>query len=270
LEYLRKIALVSDTHVGSRYAIFPEGFYGKEGNLLSAAMNDGQKTLNKYWYDYVEKCDELDVDTVFLVGDMIQGVNRKDFGQYILTGDMDEQVDACTELLKPLCKDRKVGVWSGTRYHESIDYRVHKALAEKLEGIASESRFFGNLAVLKLTPSSRIANVAHGSGTNLIYIETALAKEGFFLKQAEALFKTPKTDILIRGHLHRFVYIHENNMHFVSLPCFQAYIPWATKLYGRYVPDIGGCVLLIDDKNRIKIWHYLYDTVHISDSLVEY
>jgi len=69
-------------HVGSRHALFPDEFYSHlEGNYLG--LNDGQKTLLKYWEDFVKKCGELNVDTVILDGDIIHSTNYKEFVEWI-------------------------------------------------------------------------------------------------------------------------------------------------------------------------------------------
>jgi len=260
--YHRVIALISDLHVGGRYAVFPEDFYSKECGNLSALMNPGQRQLFAYWKMFLKVCNRLKADSVFLVGDAISGFNPKSHGLYMMTTDLDEQIYAAAELLKPLVKNRKFYIWQGTSYHESREVEISRTIAEILGGTA-----MGSISVIVPKPSKRAINVAHVSTLATIYPETVLGRDMMMFKEAEALQKISPVDIIIRGHRHQFIYIHKNRIHYVQLPCWQAFVPYerAIRWYPRYQPDLGGAVLLIDTKDRIRIWHYLYPPVHIAD-----
>jgi len=265
-EYKRIVAFISDLHVGSRFAVFPKGFHGKEGSNISRSMNQGQRDLLKYFKNFTRKCDELKVDTIFIVGDVVAGTNPKEQGLFMMTSDLDEQVDASVKLLEPLCEGRKVGVWSGTQYHESRDYRIHGTIARALGG-----EFFGNIANIKLIPSNKVVNITHPASSALVYPETPMSRDMLFFKEAEALGKIPKVDVIVRGHRHMFCHIHKNAIHYIHLPCWQSFVPYegALKNYSRWQPDLGGVILLIDMEDRARVFHYLYPNVHIVDRVVE-
>ena len=116
-EYVRSVAMVADMHVGSRFGLCPAKYETSTGDTISHAMNTGQKQLLTYWNDYVAKMRSFNIDTVFLVGDVFAGVNFKESGLYLMTTDLNEQLEMACELLKPLVKNTKVCVWSGTPYH---------------------------------------------------------------------------------------------------------------------------------------------------------
>jgi len=265
-KYKRVIALLSDVHIGSRYAVFPDNYITEDGDKLSNARNAGQLKLLKCWKDFSTICDKFKVDSIFLVGDITAGMNPKELGMYMMTTDLDEQVDASVLLLKPLCENRKVGVWSGTTYHESLatNVKIHKRMAELLDG-----RYMGNLSNVRLTPSRKIANITHKSTGAVIYPETVMGRDMMLFKEAEALGLIPKIHVIIRGHRHKWNYIHKVDQHYIQLPCWQAFIPWKgiTRWYPRMQPDIGGALLLIDSKDRIRVWHFLYAPVHIADQV---
>jgi len=265
-DYVRIVALVSDLHVMSRFGLCPEGFIATDGSPLSEAMNSGQRRLLGYWKDFVKTMrNGLRIDSVFIVGDVCAGVNPKESGRWMMTSDLDEQVEASLKLLEPLCKNKKVGVWSGSAYHESRDCRVHKFIAESLGG-----KFFGAIANVQLEPSDRVVNVAHRTTEAMVYPETSLSRDIMFLKEAEALGKLCKTHAIIRGHRHSYVEIHKHDLHYISLPCWQAFVPYeqAIRWYFKYQPDIGGAVMMVDDKGRLRFWHWLYPTPHMIDEVV--
>jgi len=264
-DYERIVALISDLHVGSRYGLCPEDFVAEDGTRISSSMNDGQRKLLSYWYDYINKMNDLQVDSVFILGDVCAGANPKESGRFMLTPDIDEQVQMAIKLLTPLCEDRKVAVWSGTAYHESKEVRVHKFIAEALNG-----QFLGAIANVQLEPTDRVVNVAHRSTEAMIYPETALGRDMMFQKEAEALGKLFKTHAIIRGHYHRYVEVHKWDLHYISLPCWQAFTPYeqAVKWYFKFQPDIGGGVMFVDIEGRLRFWHFLYDVPHIADEVV--
>jgi len=270
-EYKRVVALISDLHVGSRFALWPEDYTSPfDKSNISAMMNPGQKRILSYWKDFVKTCIDFKVDSIFLVGDATAGYNPKEHGMYMMTTDIEEQVEATVRLLEPLCKGRKLAVWRGTPYHESLatNIKIHKAIAERLDGT-----YFDAVANLKLTPSKRVANVAHKSTGAVMYPETAMGRDMLTLKEAEALGYLPtKIDVIIRAHRHKWCHIHKRGVHFIQLPCWQAFIPWygAVRWYTRMQPDLGGAIMLIDSKDRIRVFHFLYPAVHIADRTLKF
>jgi len=271
VKFKRVVAFVADTHVGSRYAIFPPDVISKEGNDLSAMRNAGQVKLYEYWQEWEKICDAWGVDTVILLGDIIQGNNPAGRGIGTITTDLDEQKDAAVTLLSKICKNRIVHCLSGTPYHESIDTRIHYDLAKELgETVAKEWHFHGLLANIKLRGTNRILNLAHGVSGASIYRTTLMDREALFEAAAYGLGDLDfLPDVVVRAHWHRFIHIHLPNQHILQLPCWCAWFPYkgTLRLYGRLQPHIGGVILFIDDYDRITIHHYLFKPPRIADYL---
>lgn len=264
IDIKRSLAIISDTHVGSRCSLFPDKYVGSEGNVIKP--NEGQLEIYKYWkYFFNEVCNRLRVDTIIHLGDALHGLNRKEAGEGLLLPTLQDQCDCFIQLIRPYLKGRKFLVVSGSGYHESLDFKVHKTIAERLNGI-----FCGYVADIKLKNTNRTINIAHSSGYPQIYVSTVLDREGFFLKVAEASGKIGKVDILVRGHIHIFEHIHLSTQHLVSTPCWTTFSgnPLTTKLYGRKQPDIGGIVIMIDKYDRITIHHYLMDRIPRIDNVL--
>jgi len=263
--FKRVIALISDTHVGSKYALFPDSYIDEDtGNEYRA--NAGQKQIYGYWQNFCQVCDELKVDTVIHLGDALHGTNRKEFGKNLITSELPIQEDVAVVLLKQIVKDRKFFIISGSGYHQSLDSKVHKSIAKREE---LKGTFLGALANLRLKPSNRIMNITHGVSSAAIYRTTIMDRDGMFFLQAQASGKLPKVDIAVHGHWHSFIYIHTAQHHLIQLPCWMGWEPSRPylKYYGKMQPDIGGVILMIDDKDRILVWHYLYPLPHISDMI---
>jgi len=273
----RSIALISDTHTLSDYALVPrESLYaskfGDDGRLLNPpeALSKGQLQIQGHWYDkFLPTCDEFHVDTVIHFGDATQGSNPKEGGIDCLTPDIDYQIDAAEELMKPLVAGRIYHQFSGTKYHEALQVRIHRELTRRLKSVCKTAYFQGKFANIAFKGTNKVMNCAHAATSALIYPATVIDRELTFLKMAVAEGRVPQADYLVRGHLHRYIHIDYPDIHGIQLPGWMAWYPLGDKvrLYGRTQPDIGGLILLIDKQNRTILLHFLYRTPNIIDFL---
>lgn len=259
----RSIAFISDLHLFSRYALFPSKYVTKTGMVFQGGQ--GQQKLWAAWEDFKSECDDQHVDTVVVVGDAVHGQNPIERGINLVSSDMDEQVDIGVYTLGPIAKGRKLYMFAGSGYHRStVGHTPEKDICDRLGG-----KWMGAIANMSFRPSKRVFNVAHGESAAYVYREMLMGREGMFLRESMALGKIPKIDVFVRGHWHRFIYIHELKMHMVQLPAWMAYEPSKPylKSYGKMQPDTGGVIIQLDDEDRVRVWHYLYDTPRIVDRL---
>lgn len=258
----RVIAFLSDLHIFSRYALFPpEGYTTVEGMTINPS--EGQEDLWGCYAEFCNICATEKVDTIVTAGDILHGQNPIERGTMLVSPNMDEQVEMAVKVLRPLVQDRKLYMISGSGYHRStVGHNPEKDVCDRLGG-----EWWGPLANAKFEPSEKIFNIAHGESAAYIYREMLMGREAMFQKWAQALGKIPKIDVVVRGHGHHFIYIHENDQHMIQLPCWMAYEPSRPylKSYGKMQPDIGAVIVFIDDADRIRVWHYLYDCPHIVD-----
>ncbi len=261
--FVRRMAAVSDQHLLSQVAMCPPGLTNELG--VEFNRHAGQIQLWNYWEDFNDKCDELEVDTVFVVGDVIHGQNPIERGVGLMSTNLDVQISAGVLAMQRICKDRK-SLWiSGSKYHISaIGHNSEKDVCDRLGGT-----WLGQVANIKIDPTEKIINVSHGGSGAFVYRETAMGREILFAKVAEANGKLPKISMFIHGHWHWFSYLHQSDTHFLQLPCWTAYepVPIFTKNYTRFQPDIGAAIIMVDDEGRITCWHYLYPLPHIVDQV---
>lgn len=264
--YKRIIAWTSDLHTLSVYALSPRNFVTAEGDLLW--LSKPQQILLDYYEKYIEKVNYYKVDTVCLVGDIIDGQNYRERGIMLKSTNLDDQVSAAVELLKPLCKGRRVFMWSGSGYHKSTqghnpekDICNHKDLAQ----VAESTHWMGPICNIQFPPAEKVFNVQHGVSSAYIYRTMLMDRESLFISEAESLMKIPHINVIVRGHWHNFIHIHKNRKHGIQLPCWEMYKPWKGALmsYGKMQPDIGGVITPIDEENRMDVWHYLFDVPRI-------
>lgn len=266
--FKRRIAMFSDTHCGSSFAVFPEGVESNFGNTIG--INKGQKKLLKYFNSFVQAVLEWDCDTVICLGDSIEGGNKKEFGKYLVTPELENQKKGFIELIKPMIKGRNFLMTSGSGYHGSLDTDVHGQMIKECRDIAN-IKYLGGVANLNLTGTNRMLHVEHGESAAMIYRSTLLDREGLFHLQSEAQGKIPKADIIAFGHGHSYLKVELRKQLLMQLPCWKAFEPSKIflKSYGKMQPDIGAVILLIDNNDNIFIQHYDYPLPHIADMVQE-
>ena len=110
-----RVLVISDTHVGSRWGLFPDKFRLSTGAKYTP--NKGQRYLLRCWRAMQ---DDLagDIDILILNGDIINGPNPKENARDQIEQDPDWQVRAAVELLTPLvARAGQVYATQGSPYH---------------------------------------------------------------------------------------------------------------------------------------------------------
>ncbi|MCP4651025.1 MAG: hypothetical protein GY853_13235 [PVC group bacterium] len=268
LKIKRSIGFLADMHVGSSVAIWPKEF--KRPNESSLCASRGQRTLLEYWDDAKMQFKDYGVDTVIIPGDITEGKNTKGGGRGLIANQLYEQQDAAVELLTDIIpSDADAYIYSGTQYHESDDMLIAETIADKLVKNKVIAKFAGTLTN-NLFGGTRVrANIYHGTGGSPLYRATKMDKEQMFIQLAEHNWDKLEepTDIIIRAHNHFYGYLSLKK-HSLQLPCWKAFeLTYTTTLgnYGRFQPDIGAVIMLIDEDDNIWIKRFDYKLPHIVD-----
>jgi len=252
-----KVLVLSDLHVGSVFGIFPRGFKTKQGNEIK--LNEGQCALLYYFDKMIDDIDKI--DCLFLLGDLVQGLNVKESGRFVMPCDFDIQIDACIFLLKKIVKKFKkikiLGI-SGSPYHTSDIFSPEKYIIEELGG-----KFLNMIATVNL--NDYYINISHGVSAAIIYRTTIMEREMFFSSLSEYSQKIKKIEIFVRGHWHTALSIFYPSLKkwYIQNACFQGYVPYSKSLlyYGKSQPDIGATIIELPKKKdifNIKVNFLLY------------
>lgn len=265
----RTIALVGDLHCGSALAVCPPRFLSQYDFEIHAS--EGQRQIWDSWLKFCDICNHFKVDMIIVLGDILDGSNRKRPGKWRILTDLDDQKEVAIATLQHLVNPnqngrRKLMALSGSDYHTSQDVNCERDIIKKVFG----GEHFGGLGTIDIIGTNRSINIRHEMTSAQIYDAMVLQRIGFFQKVAEADGVVDRADILAAGHLHKFLHIHGYNQHLLLVPGWKAFEPWAplTKGYPKTMPQIGGCILFIDDSDRIIVHHYLYPVPHIADKTV--
>jgi len=266
VKIVRSVVFVGETHVGSRYSIFPRGFK-VDGKVVP--LNTAQKKLLSYWDDFWEKVDAARVDTIVVTGEYIDGQNVKEYGKDMVVHDLNLQAQAAIALWKPKIGNRKLRAVTGSDYHiKAITFDIDHYITTELGGIHK-----GAMTNLVFAPSKLVFNVSHDLSVAPTYKTTPLNKEIIIAREAAELQALPVShyDVIVRGHIHDFFYIHDRSMHGLVVPCWKCYYPirGRTRYHPRYIPVIGGVIVHLTDGDTIVVQEELYPAPHLFGALEE-
>jgi len=259
LEGARRILALADLHVLSHYGLAPEKWVGEDGSEIRA--NPAQQRLLRYWkhlMKIVNERDEWEVEEVWVVGDVFSGLNVLEHGRRV-RGTLDEQLRCATELLSMLPSDATVKIWSGTPYHESVDFRLHEMLASQLKLNGYRAQFRGSWSIERIGKRKR-AFVTHEASSSVVYPATVMARDANFFKIAAFDGKLPEVHLIVRAHKHMKMYQDLGRIKVVQLPAWCIFVPYskALKMFPAYQSDIGAFFIFLDEDDRIRCQEWIY------------
>lgn len=266
---VRRILAIADLHVLSYYGLSPDSWHDECGNVVLA--NDGQRRLLKYWRHLMSVLHEPEwkVDEVWVVGDVFSGLNPAEKGRKVL-GSLDVQLDVATELLSmlPMYEEGlSVKIWSGSPYHETVDFKMHRQLAENLRGNGFRAVFKGSWSFERIG-KSKLAFVTHESSSTVTYPHTAMVRDSRWFKIQGYDGKLPKVHLIVRAHKHFRGFIDDGRIKIVQLPCWCLYTPYTQALrnFPMWQPDIGGIFIFLDAEDRIRVQEWLYPPLLLTEA----
>ena len=252
---MKKILCISDLHVGSVFAIFPEGYKTRHQNRI--ALNPLQEEIYEKWLLMREEIDN-DYSYVLLLGDLIDGLNTKGAGRERVVNDLNEQTDAALKLLRPLCKRKEVIGITSSPYHNSADYEVDREICKQLHG-----HFLGTVANVRVRNTNKVINIGHGSGGSPIYAGSKASRDILLALSSERLEKTPDVDIICRAHQHSYLHLELLGKHMIWNPCWEGtrLNTYSMGNYHRYQSDIGVVKIEVSD-DIINVIPFIYKLKH--------
>jgi hypothetical protein len=252
-KFKRIFGCISDTHVGSKFALWPPNFVDITGGSIS--QNPGQEALWEEWIETARFFDKFGVDTILHAGDAMDGQNHKEAGHNLMTPTMNDQIKAAYTTLRVICPEdsgRSFHMVGGSGYHQGMGKAIfpEETLTEKLGG-----KYHGPVALLRPEGVDRLLLLTHGVSGAYVYKTMIMSRELLFTAESEAIGKIEDhIDIRIQGHWHQSVAVHQRRQHSIQLPCWKVWdgSKIAQKSYGKMQPDIGAGVLMLDSEDRFR------------------
>ena len=190
-----RMAVISDTHIGSRFSPYE-------------------------WHDVVaDKIHELGCECVLHCGDLTEGMRIRRVGtQMYELSDLgfEAQRDRAVECMSKY----GIPIYAISGNHDAFfkEYAgadIVKAVADRVEGF----EYLGyDTADIKVDGAT--IRLWHGGDGNSYALSYRLQKV------IESMAGGTKPAILLAGHVHKFCYIFERNVHAISCPCMQMQTDW--------------------------------------------
>lgn len=200
-----RVLFLSDAHCGSLQGLTTPKWQ----------TDDVQKELWSTYTGWVKKYKPFDI--VICAGDMLDGKATKDSGIGLISSDRIVQIEIAEEALRAL-KCSEIHIVGGTDYHVngagSEDWEL--LLAKQLKASYADHGFYD--------VSGCQINVRHKvGGGGLPHTKyTPLAKELESNKQWALSGEQTLSDILVRGHVHKYAQICSGKSTAFTLPALQA------------------------------------------------
>lgn len=239
-----KILCLADTHVGSRFAVWPENYTLSEGGTHGGdQMPPQQRWLNKCWNVMATRVREWKPDVVVIVGDVIDGVAV--VNQEVITTDFSDQSGAAVELIAPIIPDSaEVFVIKGTPFHEGLCSSMTRDFARQIGAVPNEDGNPLRAFLILDTPGGAIFFSHHGTGGSFKWTQTASAERNFMTLQAEMLRTWGKDAPRLMGSVTAHTHTGGESSPIpgtcvMRLPCWQLPNAYARKRVPFSMPDIG-------------------------------
>jgi hypothetical protein len=191
---------------------------------------------------------------------MVDGPQRRNEGAELSLISPADQADAAVGTLKHLkARVRPVCKWyftQGTPYHVGNWGEAEERVAGELGGEKYWSVGVGRLCreVLWLGVEGVILEAAHHiSVPTGFYRLTPLDREGQWsaMSAKDATRGIPKSDLLIRSHVHFFAYGEHASKQILTTPCWQLQTRYMRKnSVSRMLPNIGGIFLEVNGERK--------------------
>jgi hypothetical protein len=256
---MKRGIVVSDIHAGSIYGLQPPKFGTFSG--VTVEQNVGQRFLWECWLDFAQRAGKFKPDFVIVNGDVVDGPQRKNQGAELSLIAPGDQVKAAIDVLRVLRAKTPKAKWyftQGTPYHVGEWGDHEEAIAGALGATPYLSLGTGVLCreVLWLSTEGVILEAAHHiSGGTGFYRLTSLDREAQWsaLSGKDATKGIPRSDLLIRSHVHNFAYGEHASKQVLTTPCWQLQTRYARKhSVHRLHPDIGGIMIEVDGSAKLK------------------
>jgi len=213
---------VADFHSGHKVGLTPPDWQIKKIFGSFTKRSKWAQIQIDLWDSFKDILSKLPpLDFVFALGDLIEGKGKKSGGTDLITTDTQDQCDMAVETfrhIRMVCKDdvKIIGVY-GTDYHtatEGQDWENEVAKSAGFYKIGAHEWPSVNGCVFDLKHKIGSSTIPHGRFT-------AIAKEQLWNALWSERDEAPKSDVILRAHVHYWSAIANNNGLAMTLPALQ-------------------------------------------------
>lgn len=217
---MSRILCVGDTHCGNLNAV------------SSAPINDTQEFLLNMWETMCAKVGH--VDTVLCNGDMIDGPNKKEDGQDLISTDIIDQATDAKTLLQLIDADRYIFT-NGSPYH-TTNQSGDKMTCKLIGGEWGNEHAAINEDEIRVHLRHKV-----GYSSDKKSRATPLMKDILTAELTSPIYGDYQ--VLVRGHTHRYVFAGTYQNLAFTTPCWKG----LDKFMGSNSADVPDCGYVVID-----------------------
>jgi len=207
----KKVVVIADLHSGHRTGLTPPDY---QNAYPDKRYTDLQVKLWKEFTRMVDK--QKPVDILIVNGDAIDGRGERSGGTELITTDRNIQCDMAIDAINYV-EAGKIFMLSGTGYHTGNSGEDwEEQIAKRVNAVAFEDHLWLDINGIVFDVKHHIVNtsVPYSKGTQI-------SKDRLWNLLWTEFEEQPKSDVLIRSHIHNFFFCGEDNWLGVITPALQ-------------------------------------------------
>jgi hypothetical protein len=254
----RRVVVVSDLHSGHLIGLTPPSRHDTPSNDAHPAHKElaaTRKTLFSLYHEIIKSLGKIDI--LICNGDAIDGSGHRSGGTEQLTTDLEQQSRMAAECLA-VAKAEQVYLTYGTPYHTTIGGEDWENLVATFVGESKYTKEVKTVSHLYLNVNGLVFDCKHKVGSAGLphSRHTAVAKEKISNMLWADLGVAPKSDIIIRSHVHYANYCGSPRHLALTTPALQGL---GSKYGARQcsgIVDFGLTVFDVSAKGEYQ-WQYI-------------
>ncbi|MBD3408515.1 MAG: hypothetical protein GF411_20495 [Candidatus Lokiarchaeota archaeon] len=212
----RRILIISDLHSGHQVGLTPPSWHDKVPDTADPArkkLAEFREQSYEVYYKTVKKLKPIDI--LIVNADCIDGRGEKSGQTELLTSSRDRQCDMAAEIIK-FVNAKNIVMTYGTPYHTGSleDFEDQIAKEVKAEKIGGHEWVEVNGLVFDIKHKVGSSTIPHGR-------MTPIAKERLWNLLWSEREESPKSNIIIRSHVHYHNYCGGDDWLAMTTPALQ-------------------------------------------------
>ncbi len=212
----KRVVVLSDLHSGHFVGLTHPDYDGNFGT--KTRKYHFQSARRAYWNFYASELDALKpIDVLLINADCVDGQGVKSGGTEQLTTDLEEQVQMAADAIK-YADAKEIYMTFGTPYHTGLNEDREEGVASLVGARKIGSHIWVNVNGLIFDLKHHIGGSQSPAGR-----QTPLARERLWNLLWAEWAEYPKSDIIIRSHVHYFDYAGGYRWLAMTTPALQGY-----------------------------------------------
>lgn len=207
---MQRVIACGDFHCGHRVGLTPPAWIPSR-----KGFGYNEDLLFRQWDFFATEIEKLrPIDTAIINGDLIDGKGKRSGGVEQIEIDLNRQAEMAEDVIK-FIDAKKVFITNGTPYHVDDGAAVEEAIASNV-GATIGGHLFLEIDGVVFDVKHKVgsSSVPHGRST-------AIKRENLWNVLHSERNTNPKSDVILRSHVHYFDYTGNTTYLAMTLPALQ-------------------------------------------------